>query len=72
MVNRMLNNKAVQKLETVNPLIKLSTNKMIQALITNRKSPKVTRVAGSVKKIKMGLTNMFSNPKTTATMIAVT
>lgn len=41
------------------------------ALITNKKSPKVTKVAGSVKKISKGRTNIFSKAIITATTMAV-
>lgn len=37
------------------------------ALITNRNSPMVTIVAGSVINTRTGLKNIFSNPITTAT-----
>lgn len=67
----MLNNKAVQKLLTLNPLINLSANKIIQALITNKNRPNVIIVTGNVRIIKMGFTIAFSSPNTTATIIAV-
>lgn len=38
------------------------------AFITKRKSPKVKRVTGKVKSIKIGFTNKFNNPKTIATI----
>jgi hypothetical protein len=37
------------------------------ALITNKNNPRVKKVTGSVKKIKMGFTKILSNPKTIAT-----
>ena len=37
---------------------------MMIALITNKNNPKETMVAGKVKKTKIGLTIMFSNPIT--------
>jgi hypothetical protein len=40
---------------------------MITALITNKKSPIVTIVAGNVIKTKIGFKNILSNPITTAT-----
>ena len=40
------------------------------ALITKRNKPKVTIVAGNVKKINKGFTTIFSNAITTATIIA--
>lgn len=66
----MLKKSAAQNPETVKPSIKLSANKIIQAFITKIKSPKVTMVAGSVKKIKSGLTIIFKIAITTATIIA--
>ena len=70
--NNMLNNKAVKKPETAKSSINLSANNIIMALITKRNKPRVTMVAGSVKKINRGLTNMFSKEITTATIIADT
>ena len=66
-----LNNKAHQILLTLNPLITLSANKIISALMINRKSPKVTMVMGRVKMTKMGLTKKLSRLSTMATSIAV-
>ncbi len=66
----MLNNKATQKPDTAKPLTNLSASKIITALITNRNNPKVTNVAGNVKKIKTGLTNILSNAITAATIMA--
>ena len=68
----MLKNNAAQNPETAKPSTNLSANKIIQALITNKNNPKVTIVAGSVKKIKSGRTNIFSKEITTATIIAET
>ena len=68
----MLKSNAAQKPETAKPSTNLSANNMIQALITNKNKPKVTMVAGNVKKIKSGRTNMFSKEITTATIIAET
>jgi hypothetical protein len=70
--NNMLNNNAVKKPETAKSSINLSANNIIMALITKRNKPKVTRVAGSVKKIKRGLTNIFSKEIIRATIIADT
>lgn len=67
----MLNNNAVQKLLTLNPLTNLSANKIILALITSKKSPKVTMVIGKVNIMKTGLTMAFKRPRTAATRIAV-
>lgn len=44
---------------------------MITAFITNRKSPNVNKVTGSVKSTIKGLTNKFSRPKTNATIMEV-
>lgn len=67
----MLNNNAVQKLLTSNPGINLSANKIMLALITNKKRPNVTIVMGNVRMIKTGFTIAFNSPKTAATIIAV-
>lgn len=50
----MLNNNAVQKESTLNPETKLSHNKIITALMTNKNSPNVKRVTGSVNKTNTG------------------
>ncbi len=70
MDSNILNSNAHQKLETAKPSTNLSANKIIQALITNKNNPKVTMVAGKVKKIKIGRTNIFNSDITTATIIA--
>ena len=41
------------------------------ALITKRNKPRVTIVAGIVRKIKIGFRNTFKIPKTVATINAV-
>jgi len=41
-------------------------------LITIKNKPKVKMVKGSVKNTNTGLMNAFNNPKTTATVKAVT
>ena len=69
--NSKLNNKAYQKPETLNPSISLSQIKIITALITSRKSPKVIIVKGIVRKTNMGFKNVFNIAKTTATIKAV-
>jgi hypothetical protein len=66
-----LNKRAHQKPSTLNPAIKFSANNIISALITNRKSPRVTRVIGKVRMISMGFTIAFRTAKTMATIIAV-
>ncbi len=70
--SKTLNNSAAKNPETAKPSTNLSANNIMQALITKINKPKVTIVAGNVKKIKSGLTNMFSNDITTATIIAAT
>jgi len=40
--------------------------------MTRRNNPKVINVTGSVSRTRIGFTNKFSSPKTTATIIAVT
>ena len=68
--SKTLNNSAQKNPSTAKPSTNLSANKMIHALITNRNKPKVTMVAGNVKNIKSGRTNIFNNEITTATIIA--
>lgn len=70
MDSNTLNNNADQKVETAKPSTRFPANKIIQAFITNRNKPKVTMVAGNVKNIKSGRTNIFNNEITTATIIA--
>ena len=65
-----LNNRAHQKEITLNPLKILEAINIIHALITNKNKPKVTRVAGRVKKIKTGRKKAFKTPIITATHIA--
>jgi hypothetical protein len=45
-------------------------NQNSKALITNMKSPKVKRVIGKVRIIKIGLIKAFSNPRMAAPMMA--
>ena len=71
MDKRMLKSTAVQKLLTPKPLMKLSANIIIHALMTNKNKPKVTMVIGSVRIIKMGFKMAFKKAKTAATIIAV-
>lgn len=68
--NKILNTNAEKKLDTTKPPTKLAANKIITALITNKKSPNVTMVAGSVKNINNGLTNIFKIAIAKATHIA--
>lgn len=69
--NNKLNKSAFQKPSTPNPSINLSHNIIIEALITNKNKPKVTKVIGIVKKINIGFKKVFSNANTTATIKAV-
>jgi len=71
MESRILNSTAHPMLVTVKPLIKYPAINTIMALIMNRNKPSVTIVNGIVKKINIGRTNVFSNPSTIATIIAV-
>jgi hypothetical protein len=63
--------KAVKKESTLKPPTILAHNKIKIAFITSRNKPKVNTVTGRVKRIRIGLTNIFSNPKTMATIIEV-
>lgn len=45
---------------------------MMMALITNRKKPRVKKVIGIVKIVKIGLTTALRNARTTATSNAET
>ena len=63
---------AVQKLETLNPSTSLSANRMMRALMTNKKTPKVIMVIGKVRITKKGFTSKLRIDKTTATIIAPT
>jgi len=56
---------------TENPDTKLSAKRIINALITNKNSPKVTIVIGNVKMTSNGLTNTFNTAKVRATKTAV-
>lgn len=44
--------------------------RIITALITHKNKPKVIKVAGNVRKTKIGLTNAFKIPSTNATKSA--
>ena len=70
MDNKILNNKAVKKLETPKPSTNLSANRIINAFITNKKRPNVIMVTGKVKRISNGLTNTFNTAMTIATITA--
>lgn len=66
-----LNKRAFQKLFTVNSGISFVTSIIIKAFITKRKKPRVKKVIGIVKIVKIGLTTVFKKAKTTATNKAV-
>ena len=70
--SKMLKNRAVQKESTAKPPTILEHRIMIRALMTNKNNPKVTIVAGNVKKTSKGLIKVLSNPSTTAMIIEVT
>lgn len=67
----ILNKTAVHKELTSKPPTIFVHNNIINALITNKNSPKVTIVTGKVRITNIGFTKIFSNPKTTATIIDV-
>ena len=67
----MLNNNAVQNESTANPPTILEHKSIISALITNKNKPKVRNVTGIVKNTIIGLMNVFSKPRTTATISEV-
>ncbi len=71
MDNNTLNKSAVKNPLTAKPVIKLPTNKIIQAFITKRNKPNVSMVTGRVNNTNNGRTNMFNNDIVTATKIAV-
>jgi len=63
--------RAVVKESIWKPLMNWAAIIRRMALITKIKSPRVTIVAGRVKKIRIGLTDIFKIPKTKATAKAV-
>ena len=62
---------AQPKFLTSKPVKSLSTNKIIRASITNKKSPSVKIVAGMVKKIKIGFIVALTIPIMAATNTAL-
>lgn len=62
---------AHQKPSTVMPVTKWPAKRMIKALMTNEKSPKVIIVSGKPKIDNIGRTKKLSNAKTMAKIIAV-
>lgn len=66
-----LKSNAVQKESTTNPPTIFVHSNIIKALITNRNKPKVTMVKGKVSNTIIGFINIFSNPRTKATIIDV-
>lgn len=69
--NKRLKINAHQILPTEKPSMSLSTKTIIIALMIKRNRPKVTMVTGRVKITNIGLTNIFSRLRTTATITAV-
>ncbi len=63
---KMLAKKAVQKLDTLKPLTRPDTIMIINALMTNRNNPKVTKVSGRVNTISSGFTTAFARPSSSA------
>ena len=63
-------NKAEPKDRTLKPRIKEPANQNSRALITNMKSPRVKRVMGKVRIIKIGFIKAFNSPKTAAPIMA--
>lgn len=70
--SKRLKSKAHHILSTLKPATKASANRMIIALIINRKRPNVMIVTGNVRITKIGFTKKLSKLSITATMIAVT
>jgi len=70
-VNMILNKRAHQNPFTKKPSTNLDAMIMINALITNKKRPKVKKVIGMVNTIKIGLSIEFNIASTIATSNAV-
>ena len=69
--NKILNKNAHQKPSTLKPSTNLLPSRMITALITNRKRPRVKIVIGSVSKTRMGFNKVLKMARTIANTIAV-
>ena len=67
----MLKTIAVQKELILKPSTNIEHILMIAPLTTNKNNPNVRNVTGNVSIVKTGFTNIFSNPKTAATITAV-
>jgi len=65
-----LKSNAHQKFRTSKSLSKASATRMMQALMTSRNNPSVTRVAGIVSNTRIGFRKAFRNDKTSATIMA--
>jgi hypothetical protein len=63
--------KADRKPATTKPGTRKPTNKIINALITNKNNPKLKIVKGKVKITKIGRTIALTNPKIMAAIAAV-
>jgi hypothetical protein len=68
----ILNNSAENHPSTLNPGTISAAHLMMRILMTKRNIPNVKMVIGIVRIINIGFTKVFSNPKTTATNMAVT
>ena len=68
-VMKMLAKKAVQNPETVKPRINFDTSINSKALITRRKSPKLSKVKGKVKTISTGRKMALTKPSIKAETI---
>lgn len=66
----ILAKKAVQNPEIVKPRTSDETSSSINALITSKKRPSVTKVNGRVRIINRGLTMAFAKPSNKAEMIS--
>ena len=66
----MLKIKAQRNPSTVKPETKFETNKIITALITKVKRPKVKRLIGKVKIKRIGFNTAFIIPRTNAAINA--
>jgi hypothetical protein len=66
----MLKKSAPKKPLIENPSTSFEHNAIIEALMNSKKNPRVKMVTGNVKRTKIGFTNRFNKPKTTATITA--
>lgn len=66
---KILAKNAVQKPETLKPVTRDETSRIIKALITNRNRPNVKKVNGKVRTMSSGLTTAFAKPSSSADTI---